>query len=263
MVGNPHGAASHHDFGGRPEQTVLTESGLTATVWHHRHHVYLPSPLLVGQSYKGYSSVRMYAVCATLQPAASPYRLNLSVATRDVPTNSGAAQIACPQGSNAVGGGVVGKTGFAVGSSLPVVDARGQATGWSGTLRELPKATPVGRQRVLTDVALRPSTIWHHRHGAYLPSSLLVGGVYRGYSSVRLYVVCASVGLGSSPLGGNEDGRRTAEAAPTTDHHDNCTATTPTTNDHDHHDHREAPGSRDSKGVLGWLHAHLEHRGPE
>jgi hypothetical protein len=198
-------------LGGRPEQTVLTEVGNHGTFWHHRHHVYLPSPLLVGQSYKGYSSVRVYAVCATLQPAASPYRLTLSVATRDVPTNSGAAQIACAKGSNAVGGGVVGKTGFAVGSSLPVVDARGQATGWSGSLRELPKARPGGRLRVLTDVALRQSTIWHHRHGAYLPSSLLVGGVYRGYSSVRLYVVCASVGLGSSPLGG---GTKTVVAPP-------------------------------------------------
>jgi hypothetical protein len=183
-------------LGARPEQRVRTDVGNHGTFWHHRHDAYLPGSLLVGGPYKGYSSVRMYVVCAALEPEPSLYRLKMSVASRDVPS-SGVAQISCPTGSSAVGGGVVGKTGYAVGGSYPVVDARGQATGWAGTLTELPRVRPLGNggtaeQTVLTEAA-NWGTFLHHRHHILLPPNLLVGGGYKGYSSVRMYVVCASL----------------------------------------------------------------------
>jgi len=186
----------------RLQQTVLSDRRL-ASYWVHRHHITLPGNLLVAQDYKGYGRVRVSVVCATIRPATGVYRLNTQVVSREVPANGGVGQIFCPNGSMALGGGVVGKTGYAVGSSYPLA-AKGQATGWAGSLAELP---PLGRlgnggvvgQTVHSDYGLN-GTIHQHRHDFQLPASLLTKRDFRGYSSMRMYVVCATLGGGAGPL---------------------------------------------------------------
>jgi len=193
-------------MGGTRFQRVLTDVGNRASYWSHRHHVLLPSPLVMAGRYTGYSSVRMSVVCAGITPATGLYRLNTTVVSRDVPVDSGAGQIFCPSGTSALGGGVAGRAGYAVGGSYPVRDQNGQAIGWAGSLTELPRTTLLGnggleRQRIETKPANQGS-YWQHVHHIILPPALLEGRIPRGYSSVRLHVVCASLGTTTTPLGG-------------------------------------------------------------
>ena len=95
----------------------------------------------------------------------------------------------------AVSGGVVGDASYAVGATYPAFDARSLPMGWSGKLTELPRLMPIGGlpfQKLLTDTG-NTGTYWHHRHHFLLPSSLLQSRVSKGYTSVRMYVVCASL----------------------------------------------------------------------
>jgi hypothetical protein len=146
------------------------------------------------------ASVDGVAAPATPSAAVAGPRLMTTVVRRDVPVNGGVARISCPKTLRggpswvAVGGGVEGKNGYAVGGSYPVVDARGRAKSWAGTLTELPRVRPLGgrpEQGLTSDAGL--SSYWRHHHHAILPSALLVRGDYKGYSSVRMYVVCASL----------------------------------------------------------------------
>jgi CARDB len=190
----------------RLQQTVLSSVGLRATFWSHTHHISLPGSLLVAAQPRGYSQVGVSAVCATITPATGVFRLDTHYVRRDVPVNNEAGKILCPKGSVALGGGVVGRTGYAVGSSYPVIGGNRQAIGWSGSLAELPHVRPLGYggldfQTVQSNLALN-ATVHQHAHNFVLPASLLIGGLYKGYSKVDLYVMCGSLGAKTTPATG-------------------------------------------------------------
>ena len=147
---------------------------------------------------------------APVAVAAAP-RLVAMVVERDVrPNAAGIAEISCPntktlRGGLAwvpVGGALVGSSTTGCISRPPSVSAD-RKRGWSAKLVQLPPLELINRkpqQQLTTTQGLYPGP-WGHSHHVELPPSLLVRGKYDdAYTSLHMFVICASLaGAGSPP----------------------------------------------------------------
>jgi hypothetical protein len=172
--------------------------------WNHSHRLALPAGLLRQRTYRDYSTISMYVVCAHLERTASApsslaagYRLVATVRHGAVTATYGVARISCAQPFGkavgrvfALGGGVRGDQSYAVGETFPVFDPDGQPTGWAGALTEMPRFKTLLGERMTTDAALT-RTFWTHIHHFTMPTGLLQLRNDRDYSKVSMYVVCA------------------------------------------------------------------------